>query len=260
MRSGLLRFVEGVLRRFNISLTRSTTHERLRNESRASNAIALLLELPTQHKEQLLKAVPYTRSQFGQDLFVLSQLGFKKNGFFVEFGATNGIDLSNTYLLEREFGWTGIVSEPARSWHKDLKRNRSCHVETNCVWSESNVTLKFNEASDGEFSTIDSYSFVDCLGQLRRNGRTYQVTTISLEELLDKYNAPKMIDYLSIDTEGSEFDILKGVDFSKYQFRVITCEHNFAPNREKIFSLLTENGYVQKFEGVSGVDDWYVRV
>lgn len=112
---------------------------------------------------------------------MLSELDFKANGFFVEFGATNRIDLSNTYLLEREFGWSGIVSEPARGWHKDLKRNRRCHIETNCIWSESNVALKFNETNDGGLSTIDSYSFVDRLGQLRKKGRTYQVTTISLE-------------------------------------------------------------------------------
>ena len=77
--------------------------------------------------------------------------------------------------------------------------------------------------------------------------------------MLDKYNAPREIDYLSIDTEGSEFDILSHFDFNKYQFRVITCEHNFAPQREEIFSLLTRNGYLRKFENISNVDDWYVK-
>ena len=65
--------------------------------------------------------------------------------------------------------------------------------------------------------------------------------------MLIKYNAPKFIDYLSIDTEGSEYEILKNFDFKSYKFRVITCEHNYNENREKIYELLTENGYERRF-------------
>ena len=64
---------------------------------------------------------------------------------------------------------------------------------------------------------------------------------------------------MSIDTEGSEYDILSSFDFSKYQFRIITCEHNFTAERQKIFSLLTEKGYMRKLRGLSLFDDWYVR-
>ena len=72
-------------------------------------------------------------SQLKQDLFVLLETGFKRGGYFVEFGATNGIDLSNTYLLEREFGWTGILAEPATAWHEALQRNRNAIIDTDCV-------------------------------------------------------------------------------------------------------------------------------
>jgi hypothetical protein len=68
-----------------------------------------------------------------------------------------------------------------------------------------------------------------------------------------------MIDYLSIDTEGSEYEILSHFDFEKYHFKIITCEHNFTPARERIFSLLTKNGYARKCENLSKIDDWYVR-
>ena len=67
-----------------------------------------------------------------------------------------------------------------------------------------------------------------------------------------------MIDYLSIDTEGSEFEILNSFDFSKFKFRIITCEHNYTPMREKIFELLTKNGYTRVFKEISFNDDWYV--
>ena len=89
-----------------------------------------------------------SKSQIHQDLFVLSELGFKKNGFFVEFGATDGIDLSNSHLLETKFDWSGILAEPAKIWHSALHENRSASIETECVWKETGETLIFNEVSD----------------------------------------------------------------------------------------------------------------
>jgi FkbM family methyltransferase len=169
------------------------------------------------------------------------------------------VSLSNTYLLEKEFGWRGIVAEPAARWQQDLKGNRNCHIESKCVWRDSNSVLTFNEADEGEYSTIDAFRSSDIHYQMRTRGTNYSVTTLSLEDMLNKYNAPRSIDYLSIDTEGTEFEILSAFDFSKYEFRVITCEHNFSQQRDKIFSLLTENGYSRLFEKLSRFDDWYVR-
>ena len=78
-------------------------------------------------------------------------------------------------------------------------------------------------------------------------------------DLLEKYNAPKTIDYLSIDTEGSEYEILSVFDFDAFDIRVITCEHNYTPMREQLFELLTKNGYERKYSELSLFDDWYVR-
>ena len=86
----------------------------------------------------------------------------------------------------------------------------------------------------------------------------YGVPTISLGDLLAEHNAPDQIDYLSVDTEGSEFYILSALDFSKYQFKVITVEHNYTDTREKVYELLTKNGYIRILEGFSQWDDWYV--
>ncbi len=247
------------LKRLGVGITSYRRLQELKENIRTRDLIALFMELPRRQKEQLLKALPFSRSQLGQDLFMLSELEFKRDGFFVEFGATDGVHMSNTYLLEKQFGWRGIVAEAAPGWHKDLKKNRSCRVETDCVWSESNQMLIFTQTNNWDFSTIDTFRSSDIHSRLRKNGRKYEVRTISLNDLLEKYNAPKVIDYLSIDTEGSEFEILSHFDFDKHHFRVITCEHNFAPQREKIFELLTGKGYVRKFEEVSNVDDWYVR-
>lgn len=246
------------LAKFNIGLLRHSTLQKL---ARDSNDLDLLLRFPTQHSPQLLRSWRMSKSQVKQDLFVLSELGFKRNGFFVEFGATNGVYLSNTYLLEKEFGWSGILAEPARCWHKELSANRDCQVTTECVWRDSNSILTFNEVDNAELSTIDSYSSTGAHLQARKRGKTYDVRTVSLEDLLDKCNAPKDIDYLSIDTEGSEYEILRSFNFDRYQFKIITCEHGFeSVKRENIVSLLTKHGYVRKCEELSSFDDWFVRV
>jgi FkbM family methyltransferase len=249
VRRAFVRLARQTLKRFDIGVTRYSHLQQLEEKSRAGDDIQLILELPRQHTAQLFGVLRDSRSQFRQDLFVLSELDFKRNGFFVEFGATNGVDCSNTHLLEKGFGWNGVLAEPAKCWHADLRRNRTSHIETDCVWSDSNSTLAFNEL--GALSTIASYVSSDFHSQERKLGKRYSVKTISLEDLLDKYDAPKKIDYLSIDTEGTEYEVLSNFNFDKYQFRVITVEHNRTQRREEILKLLTEK--------LSKFDDWYVK-
>ena len=240
-----------LLKKFNLKLFRFTTYQRIK-VSNFLNTIKNKRKL-----DNTIKCLPYFCSQFGQDLFVLNELNFKKNGFFVEFGATNGINGSNTYLLENRFNWRGILAEPAKIFYNELNKNRKCFIETNLVWKNSQSRLLFHEDFAGGLSTIKK--FIDHDTQIRKRNKEYILETISLNDLLVKYNAPKIIDYLSIDTEGSEFDILNNFDFNKYKFRIITWEHNFTPNKNKIHKLLTKNGYVKKHSTlVSFVDDWYV--
>lgn len=256
MKTILKRLINSMLVHFDIEITRHSEIEKLRSYE---NDFTSLLQLPKDTFAQLVSLTEDSKSQLHQDLFVLAELGFKRGGYFVEFGATNGVDLSNSYLLEKKFGWNGILAEPARCWHSALQVNRASHIETRCVFGDSVSVLSFNEVEAPELSTIAAFSDSDCHEAARKYGRTYDVQTISLNDLLDKYNAPKVIDYLSIDTEGSEYEILCNFDFSKYQFSVITCEHNFTPMREKIFKLLTANGYSRKYLGFSKWDDWYVK-
>ena len=218
----------------------------------------------TKDKEQaflayVLKNFNSAKAQIFQDLFVLFMTNEKRGGYFVEFGATNGVTLSNSYLLEKSFGWNGILAEPARCWHAELRANRNCKIETNCVWGKSSERLEFNEVSAQELSTINVFSESDGRSLERKNGNVYLVETISLNELLEKHNAPYEIDYLSVDTEGSELTILSNFDFSKYKIHIITVEHNFTKEREKIHDLLRVNGYKRVLEKFSNWDDWYVK-
>lgn len=201
-----------------------------------------------------------SKSQFKQDIFVLSQTGFKRNGFFVEFGGLDGVLGSNTYLLEKEFGWNGIIAEPLKSMHDEIQKNRTCNIEFNCIWSESKKILNFNETDQPALSTIEQFNNSDLHSVNRQKFKKYTVETISLLDMLEKHKAPYYIDYLSIDTEGSEFEILNTFDFSKRKIKIITCEHNFSHNRDKINSLLTNFGYKRFFPNLSQFDDWYVNV
>lgn len=244
-------------------LVRKSSHEKLVSKESKFRLYELSKFIDHNYFGEYFENLPNSKSQLGQDLFALSRLGFKRNGFFVEFGATNGINLSNSYLLETKFNRNGILAEPAKLWHSSLKKNRSASIEIDCVWKSTGETLLFNEINngqDGELSTIDCFSGNDYHQKVRKaSGNKYEVKTISLSDMLKKYNAPKNIDYLSIDTEGSEFEILKAFNFDEYKIKVITCEHNFTSNRDKIHNLLSSNGYKRIFTELSLWDDWYEK-
>lgn len=265
MRAGLMTVatrLNAMLKRFDMTITRHSRLETLRQRLNAVSDIDidLLINAPAEHTLDIVKYLPRSTAQHRQDIFVLSQLHFKRGGFFVEFGATNGLDHSNTYLLEKEFGWNGILAEPALCWHDALRRNREVSVDTRCLWKESNQTISFYETDAADLSTIEIYREHDLHARRRAHGTRYDVPTVSLQDLLVHHKAPQLIDYLSIDTEGSEFEILNNFDFERHRFRIITCEHNFTPARDKIHRLLSKQGYTRALERLSKQDDWYVLV
>ncbi|MFC3616395.1 FkbM family methyltransferase [Lutimaribacter marinistellae] len=238
----------------NTTLVRRDRLRQLKEREKAWFDLGFLKAVEPEYRSRCIDLLDQSKSQLRQDLFALSRNGFERDRFFVEFGATDGVELNNTHLLEHAFGWRGILAEPARGWHDDLKKNRSCTIETRCVWNASGEKLGFTEAPRGENSGIST--FVKSTRRLR--GQNYEVETISLNDLLESHGAPAHIDYISIDTEGSELDILTAVDFDKWSFGAMTIEHNFQPQRQPIHALLTEKGYVRVLEDCSQFDDWYV--
>ena len=194
-----------------------------------------------------------TYSQEAQDLKVLLHYKLKKEGYFLEIGASDGLKFSNTYLLEKNYDWTGICVEPIREDYDKLINNRLCFCSNLAVYSKSNEELEFN---------IYEYNL---LSGLNNHINTYSnqpikekviVKTITLTDLLDNYSAPYFIEYLSLDTEGSEYEILKVFNFNKYKFGLIHVEHNYEePKRQLIKDLLLENNY--SYIGEHKQDDFY---
>ena len=196
-------------------------------------------------------------SQLGQDLEVIKFYNNKENGFFIEIGASDGIILSNTYLLEKEYKWKGICCEPIPKNFTNLVKNRPNSIcYDKAVYNTSGLTVMFDIANNADLlSGISSH--IDChKTSVDENKETIQIQTISLLDVLNNANAPLFIEYMSLDTEGSEFEILKNFDFEKYTFGLIDIEHNYCePRRTEIKNLLLSKGYIYK--GENRWDDMY---
>jgi FkbM family methyltransferase len=189
-------------------------------------------------------------SQFQQDKWVMKTFNFKRNGLVLEIGAFHGEILSNSVRLERELDWKAICIEPIP---RGGFEERSAIVINKAI-GENGKHIEFVDA--GEFSGACSHlsSYTE---QFRTIRKKLVVETVSIKTILEQVNVDKSIDYLSLDTEGTELDILKTFPFSKYTVGLITVEHNYGPDRNAIRDLLIEKGFVLA-ESVH-VDDWYVN-
>lgn len=92
-----------------------------------------------------------------------------------------------------------------------------------------------------------------------KDGYSVKVPTISLNDVFIKYFNWEKIDYMSVDTEGSEFLILSNFNFDKYGPKIVTVEHNFTSSENKLDSLFKENNYKRIFAAHTQFDAWYVR-
>jgi FkbM family methyltransferase len=199
-------------------------------------------------------------SQLKQDIAIVDFYKQKQNGFFVDIGASDGITISNTYLLEKKYNWKGICVEPVQSVFDQLVKNRKAYCSNKAVFSKSNEIVKFDIShynGNAELSGIQE--FIDYhKHRVDEDKTTVDVITITINDLLEQANAPSFMEYLSIDTEGSELEILKELRFDKYMFGRIDLEHNHQePRRSLMRELLTSNGYNYLKE--NAVDDCYVH-
>ena len=196
-------------------------------------------------------------AQILQDLWVCFELGEARNGFFVEFGATNGVSNSNTALLEAEYGWRGILAEPNPAWHAELRSNRRAEVDPRCVAARTGDEVDFLVVEDAELSTMATYAANDHFVGVRWGAPRISVETVSLNDLLSDHSAPTTIDYMSIDTEGSEWEILSTFDFGRWQVRLFSIEHNNTKREHEIDGLMAQHGYRRVFREFSQWDAWY---
>jgi len=204
-------------------------------------------------------------SQLYQDAFASFIIGNKYDKSYLEFGATDGLNLSNSYLLENSYNWKGVLSEPSVQWHEFLKRNRkNTQIITKCIWKESGKKLDFFMSDIGGLSTLknfvesDKKSIPTNFELRKKSGKTISVETISLNDVVKEYFNSNCPSYISIDTEGSEYEILKAFDLNNFKPKVFTIEHNHTENESKIDELLATYGYIRIFRKLTTFDAWYI--
>jgi len=183
-----------------------------------------------------------------QDIWVAAALGFKRDGTFVECGAFDGLHHSNTYYLEHELGWTGLLVEADPELHKQSTINRPhcrhCEValskfDDQCQWA------RFSSA--GQWGGLVAYLPDAWIKEhYRRHTKINMVSTLTLRTVLSIFKMPYWIDYLSLDIEGAEFPVLERYfrEPPKHVFRGMTIEYREdAGELMQLCRLLEPHGY-----------------
>lgn len=168
-------------------------------------------------------------------------------GFFVEVGALDGVYTSNTYAFEQS-GWSGMCIEPHPRYAKLCKKNRPRSITIQVAVSDKNdrKTIPFFANPGGAASTVR----IDLARKIAnrhkhlsiKQYKKINVVCRTLESLFIEHNVGK-VDIISIDTEGTEMDVLRGMNFGKYLPRVVCVERNFTSSEEDLINFMGEHNY-----------------
>jgi FkbM family methyltransferase len=191
-------------------------------------------------------------SQLGQDKIVDEYLNGKRNGVFVDIGAYDGVTFSNTLMLERERDWTGICIEPLPDICAELQKNRSCVCVQACVGNREESEVEFlavqSEAArtrmlSGVLSEYEPRHLTRVDDELSEFGGSKCVIRVPMRHLHAVLHECGVgnVDYLSIDTEGSELLILRSTNLSAIGNPCITVENNY--DNPSIDEVMREQGY-----------------
>lgn len=182
-------------------------------------------------------------SQKNQDIKILKLLNFKQNGYFLDIGCAHFKDISNTYALEKDFGWTGLCVDPRKGLKPEFERKRKCSFKETAIYTH---TGKIMFRDTGVLSGVADDTVTD---ECKRPATFYEVSCTTLEDLFLEFNVPTTIDYMSLDVEGAELLILETFPFSKHTLLTISVEHNShkGPKQkqkaQKILKLMSDNNF-----------------
>jgi len=185
-------------------------------------------------------------SQAGQDK-IIKEVFFnnKRNGFFIEIGAYDGIIGSNCYHFERFLNWNGIAIEASNIQFEKLKKNRKCKLLNDAI-SEEVKEVQFMEVIEGltQMSGINNNFFERNLNIISNNQtskiKSFNIKTITFDQVVSKNFD---IDYLSIDIEGGEMALLKSINFNDYEIKVISVENN-VPEEQNFKNFFDDKNFI----------------
>lgn len=158
-----------------------------------------------------------------------------KKGVFIELGALDGVFQSNTKWLEDEYGWSGILIEPSPNKYKECIKNRANTLNFNCA------CVSFDYSYDkikGDFIGTPMSS----VGGVRKNRPpSVEVNAKTLQSIIDSTTF-RDIDFLSLDVEGYELEVLKGIDFNEQKINFILIEV-YEKDKDNIFDFMKNKNY-----------------
>ena len=189
------------------------------------------------------------------DLKMLDFINYD-NGFFIEIGAHDGVNGSNTFFYEKYKQWNGLLIEPS-NFYKNLIKNRSKkNFFFNCGCGAFNDERTSYLSGYGDFSVFKElnsneankawekewFEWYDERKSKKIKLEKIKVQIRTLNSLLNEINAPLLIDFFSLDVEGMELQVLKGIDFNKYKFKYILVE--ILSNFEEKNKYLESKNYI----------------
>lgn len=189
-----------------------------------------------------------------QDKWVIEFFDYKQSGYFLDIGAMDGYTSSNTYILEKQYNWDGICVECQDIHITKLEKNRNCKIVKKGIWNK-NGYFSFNPHTS---SIVQNFYPAP------------PIETYTFKKLFEKYNVPTIIDYISLDIEGAEYEALTQFPFNTHISILWTIEHNSyligQSLKNNIKKTMLENDYVIAVENVACADsnngafeDWFIH-
>lgn len=239
----------------NLDNTINHFHDNIEYQITLKNKIKSLINHVNIHSQSYTKIPTKFYSQIEQDkYFIENIIKYKPNGLFLEIGGYDGITGSNTYFLEKNLGWNGIIVECNPTLVEKCKNTRSCYICDKALYESDNAELLFTipygdeiiggKEQLGGIKTLLKPESLKAFQRCYKESKDIIVKTININTLLETRKIYS-IDYVSLDVEGGELSILKTWDFNKHKVKFLTVEHgNIAHYQKSINILLTSKGFV----------------
>eukprot|EP00545_Synedropsis_sp_CCMP1620_P003705 CAMPEP_0119016280 /NCGR_PEP_ID=MMETSP1176-20130426/11912_1 /TAXON_ID=265551 /ORGANISM="Synedropsis recta cf, Strain CCMP1620" /LENGTH=275 /DNA_ID=CAMNT_0006969623 /DNA_START=168 /DNA_END=995 /DNA_ORIENTATION=+ len=176
-------------------------------------------------------------AQLKQDEIVAALTRHATGLYFVDLAAHEAMYISNTYRLERDWNWNGLCIEANPEYWRDLTYRR-CEVVAAVIGAEKMEEVNFQTTRDGALGGIEHKDFKNKPHHAQQKAPT-PYYTVPFRDVLDRMQAPKVMDYLSLDVEGAEFFVMQNFPFDQYSFRILTVEGV----NEQLKILLESHGY-----------------
>jgi FkbM family methyltransferase len=217
----------------------------------------IVRHIETKYKEQFIGSKTIW-SQYGEDIAISWLFLHKKDGFFVDIGCWKPKEISNTYYFY-ERGWRGINIDPNKNSILEFNAQRPDDINLNLGVSDQSAFLTFYNFEVSSLSTFDESTYKERIANGTKIADITQVKVDRLENILDKYANGKEIDFLSIDVEGLDMEVLRSNNWEKYKPKII-CVEDWMMDIEKYIATSEKHQFLKSlgYNLVSKVIDSYI--